>query len=134
MDVTKETTCCVTGHRDIPENSLDSVRHKLRVEIISAINDGYTHFVSGFARGVDLLFASIVAELKAEYDISLEAAIPYDSRMKTPDTEFHALIAYCDRVTVLSDHYSKNCFAVRNRYMIDMSQRVIAVYDGRGRG
>ncbi len=134
MDATKDITCCVTGHRDIPENSLESVLDRLRVEIISAIDDGYTHFISGFARGIDLIFASIVAELKAEYDISLEAAIPYDGRMNTPDTEFHALIAHCDRITILSDHYSKKCFAVRNRYMIDRSQRVIAVYDGRRKG
>ena len=55
-------TCCVTGHRDISEKQGDYVKQALRHEILSAIEDGYTRFISGFAEGVDLMFASIVAE------------------------------------------------------------------------
>ena len=43
---------------------------------------------SGFAAGVDLIFAGIVADLKREYPITLEAAIPYPGRMDTPDKAF----------------------------------------------
>ena len=61
----KIKTCCVTGHRDIPAEWADIIQKYLRMEIIAAVEDGYTHFISGFAAGADLLFAEIVAELKA---------------------------------------------------------------------
>lgn len=126
--------CCVTGHRDIPAKRLDTIRKLLRREILTAIEDGYTHFISGFAAGADLLFAEIVAELKEIYPITLEAAIPYPGRMKTPDETFQRLIRCCDTVKIHSDGYFKGCYMRRNRYMVDQSQRVIAVYDGRPTG
>ena len=130
----KEKTCCVTGHRDIPAEQMDRIQKLLRQEILAAIEDGYTHFISGFAAGADLLFADIVAELEEVCFITLEAAIPYPGRMKTPDKTFQRLIRCCDTVKICSDSYSKDCYMRRNRYMVDQSQRVIAVYDGRERG
>ena len=126
--------CCVTGHRDIPAEQVDRIRELLRQEILTAIEDGCTHFISGFAAGADLLFAELVAELKAVHPITLEAAIPYPGRMKTPDKTFQRLIRSCDVVKIHSDSYSKDCYMRRNRYMVDRSQRVIAVYDGRSTG
>lgn len=130
----KEHTCCVTGHRDIPSNRVGIIQAKMRQEIMNAIREGYTHFISGFAAGTDLIFAEIVAELKDEYSITLEAAIPYPGRLNTPDTTFHRLIKECDLVKVHTAQYSRNCYMVRNRYMIDYSTLVIAVHDGRKTG
>ena len=129
-----EKTCCVTGHRDIPEERTDVIREYLYYEVISAIEDGYTHFISGFAAGADLLFADIVVELKEVCPIMLEAAIPHPGRMKTPDKAFQRLIRCCDVVKIHSDSYSKDCYMRRNRYMVNQSQRVIAVCDGRSTG
>ena len=97
----KEQTCCATGHRDIPAEKLHIFRERLQQEILSAIGNGYTHFISGFAVGVDLIFAEIVAELKNEYSITLEGAIPYPGRMHTPDRTFQRLIKACDTVRIL---------------------------------
>ena len=130
----KEHTCCVTGHRDIPADKIQYVQMQLRQELLQAIQSGYTHFISGFAAGVDLIFAGIVADLKREYPITLEAAIPYPRRMNTPDEVFQCLLKECDIVKVHTDRYSKSCYMVRNRYMIDCSALVIAVHDGRKSG
>lgn len=130
----KEHTCCVTGHRDIPTDKIQYVQMQLRQELLQAIRSGYTHFISGFAAGVDLIFAGIVADLKREYPITLEAAIPYPGRMNTPDEVFQCLLKECDIVKVHTDRYSKSCYMVRNRYMIDCSALVIAVHDGRKSG
>lgn len=132
MDV--KHTCCVTGHRDIPADKRRFVADELLNEILSAIQEGYTRFISGFAGGVDLMFAEIVAELKSEYAITLEAAIPYPGRMKTPDATFQRLIEHCDVVKIHSNEYLSGCYSIRNRYMVDNSERVIAVYDGRKGG
>lgn len=130
----KEQTCCVTGHRDIPFEKIPYVQDQLRQELVQAIQHGYTHFISGFASGVDLIFAEIVASLKHEYPITLEAAIPYPGRMKSPDKAFQCLLKECDIVKVHTGQYSKDCYMVRNRYMVDSSTLVIAVHDGRKSG
>ena len=130
----KEHTCCVTGHRNIPADKIQYVQMQLRQELLQAIQSGYTHFISGFAAGVDLIFAGIVADLKSKYPITLEAAIPYLGRMDTPDKAFQRLLKECDIVQVHTDQYSKGCYMVRNRYMVDCSALVIAVHDGRKNG
>lgn len=63
--------CMVTGHRKVDPNKIDLVKAELRKKILLAVEDGYTHFVSGFAEGVDLWFASIVAELKDAHALRL---------------------------------------------------------------
>ena len=123
----REHTCCVTGHRDIRADKIQYVQTQLRQELLQAIQSGYTHFISGFAAGVDLIFAGIVADLKHEYPITLEAAIPYQDRVKSPDKTFQCLLKECDIIKVHTDRYSKSCYMVRNRYMIDCSALVIAV-------
>lgn len=127
----KEDTCCFTGHRNIPVDQLPVVSAKLRAEILQAISEGYTHFICGFAIGADMIFAEIIAELKQEYSLTLEAAIPYPGRMNTPDKIFQRTIACCDIVKIHSDHYNGGCYMKRNRYMVDQSSRIIAVHDGR---
>lgn len=129
-----EKNCCVTGHRDIPQSSKKIIIRKLQQEIQEAITDGYTHFISGFASGADLIFAEIIVEYKKIYPLTLEAAIPYPGRMRTPDKTFQKLIRHCDIIKTHSSAYSKNCYMLRNRYMVDQSQRILAVYDGRTAG
>lgn len=128
-------TCCVTGHRDIPEDRIAYVEQELRREVLAAIQDGYTRFISGFAEGADLMFAAIVAEQKEHNpDLFLEAAIPYAGRLKTKNKQFQELLRACDGIKIVCQEYAPSCFLERNRYMAGESQRVIAVYDGRERG
>lgn len=128
-------TCCFTGHKDIATDKLEHVKGELQREIMQAVEDGYTHFISGFEEGVDLIFASIVADMMTNNPVlTLEAAIPYRSRMNTTDELFHRILAKCRIVGVHSETYSPACFMKRNREMVSLSQRVIAVYDGREKG
>lgn len=127
--------CCVTGHREIPKDKLEFVASELREEVQAAIRDGYDYFISGFAKGTDLMFARIVlAEVAKHPNICLEAAIPYPGRLKTPDEEFQELIGGAKNVKICSEVYSNSCFLTRDRYMVNRSKRVIAVYDGRKQG
>lgn len=130
----KKRTCCVTGHRDIPAEKAAYVQDQLYQELLRAIQSGYTHFISGFASGADLIFAGLVAGLKNKYPITLEAAIPYPGRMYSPDQTFQRLLKTCDVVKIHTGQYSKSCYMVRNRYMVDSSALVIAVHDGRHTG
>ena len=130
-----EKTCCVTGHRDIPEDKKEFVIAELEKEIRAAVADGYTRFISGFAEGTDLIFAALIIELKAQgHPLVLEAAIPYAGRLNSADPFFQKILSLCDRIKVLCEKSSRNCYYIRNRYMVDESSRVIAVYDGRKDG
>ena len=130
----KERTCCVTGHREIPSQWADEIGANLRREVLRAVGDGYRNFISGFAKGADLMFADIVAQLKGILPITLEAALPYPQRLRSPDRQVQRLLRCCDAVQVCSDHYFGGCFMRRNRHMVDRCRRVIAVYDGRESG
>jgi len=128
-------TCCCTGHRKIPADKIEYVKQELRREISQAVEDGYTHFISGFAKGTDLIFASIVADLmKDNPALTLEAALPYRNRMNTTDRLFRRLLPMCRTVSIHSEKYNPACYMKRNREMVFCSQRVIAVYDGREKG
>ena len=113
---------------------VEYVKSALRNAIKEAIADGYTYFISGFAEGVDLYFADIVAELKEEYNLSLEAALPYRNRISCKEPEFKRLLTECSAIGVHSEAYRPDCYLIRNRFMANASDRVIAVYDGREKG
>lgn len=132
-----DRTCCVTGHREIPADKWEETRRALALEIDRAIEDGYVCFLSGFAEGADMLFASLVLDRqKSHPEIRLEAAIPFRGRIqtlqRTPETA--ALLEGCSEVHVLSERYSPGVYSHRNRFMIGHSRRVLAVYDGRQTG
>lgn len=130
-----EKFCCVTGHRDIPANKTEYVKAKLKEEIKQAIADGFTLFITGMAEGTDLLFAELVLEQKSKHpELFLRAAIPYRNRLNTTDPLFIKCFEGCDSVEIQQDNYSSSCFMNRNRYMVSLSSRVIAVYDGRNKG
>lgn len=127
--------CCVTGHRDIPADKVEYVKTKLKEEIERAIADGFTTFISGMAEGVDLLYAELVIKQKTQHpELFLEAAIPYRNRLNTSDTLFRKCLAGCNGIHVQQEEYNRDCFMNRNRYMVALSSRVIAVYDGRDSG
>ena len=113
---------------------LEYVKSELQREILQAIADGCTHFISGFAEGVDLLFTSIVTDPATENPVlTLEAAISRD-RIKTIGARFHRLLAKCSVVGFHSEAYGLSCLIKCNRFMILQAQRVIVICDGREKG
>lgn len=129
--------CCVTGHRDIPKEQKDYVKESLRRKILNAMADGFTGFMSGFAEGVDQDFAQIVIELKQSNPaLQLMAAIPTRQRLESlqmnPKTK--AMLDCCSDIKVIQEEYHPSVYSKRNRYMVEKSGRVIAVYDGREKG
>lgn len=124
--------CCVTGPRDIPGKRIRFVRDELGKEIEDAIGDGFTLFLSGFDLGTDMVFARLVIKLKEEHpQIELEAALPYNSWMMSRSEEDRELLLKCYRVQGHSKKTNKDCFIIRNQYMVKTCKRVHVVHDGR---
>jgi len=140
--------CCFTGSR--PQNlpwraesdpRCQNLLEQLEAEIRKAVADGFRHFISGMAAGVDIFAARIVLRLQAEQPalgLTLEAAIPCPDQDKLwPDAqkkEYARLLSLCGERTLVSEKYSVCCFQKRNEYMVDQSSLVIAVTDGRPGG
>jgi uncharacterized phage-like protein YoqJ len=134
MSEASTKACSFTGHRHIKADKQQYVRRQLQDAVWQAIQDGFTCFVSGFAEGADLLFAAIVVDMKKkEPSIALEAAIPYRDRLDAKDPLFNELLNQCDHIQVVCEAYSPDCFLARNKYLVEHSERVIAVFDGRRR-
>lgn len=141
--------CCFTGSRpqNLPwQGEFDPRRqatiHSLKVAIWNAVkNEGYRHFISGFARGIDTIAAQLIIKLrsvKPELGITLEAAIPCKGQDRgwtdNEKAEYKLLCSQADKLTILSEVYTKTCMQERNKYMVDSSSLVIAVTDGRAGG
>lgn len=143
-------TCCFTGHR--PQNlpwgfdESDSRCIALKVRLKKAIRQiileyGVTHFITGMALGIDQWAAELVLELQQTYPergITLEAVLPcedQDRKWRREDIErYRQILKRCDIVLPLQKSYTSGCMEQRNRYMVDHSQFVIAVWDGQPSG
>ncbi len=93
--------------------------------------------MTGFANGADQYFAEIVVILQKDFpELRLIAVLPYRKRMDSLCQKEHtnALLDACAEVIVIQEEYKPNVYAKRNRYMVEHSDRVIAVYDGREKG
>lgn len=111
------------------------LKFRLKHEILRAIKrDGVRYFLAGMALGVDTWAAEIVLSLRKQFPVTLEAVIPcegQDARWPLESQKrYQSIITQCDKVTPLQEHYTPDCFDRRNRYMIDHSDLIIAVWNG----
>ena len=140
-------TCCFTGHRpdklpwgtDESDPRCTALQEKLLAAVELAYDAGCRHFICGMARGCDLLFCQAALALRDRHaDVTVEGAIPCQTQTDSwPAAEraaHHALLDQCDFETMVQHHYDRGCMMRRNRYMVDRSCRIIAVYNGIPKG
>ena len=114
-------------------------KKRLRDTIESFIWQGYTHFISGGALGMDTYAAETVLELKKEYpEIILEMVSPFDEQAAKWTPEYQRrhdqLFDQADMVTATGHQYTKSSMFVRNRYLVDNADILLAAYDGQPGG
>ena len=132
--------CCFTGHRpDKMELGEKEIKPLLEKAIDDAIADGYVTFVTGMAMGVDIWAAEIVLEKKkSNKDLHLICALPhpnFESRRSIKEKmRFNKIIKNANLVKEINDHYFAGCYQVRNEWMVDRSNLVIAVFNGQKSG
>ncbi|GHU91162.1 hypothetical protein FACS1894202_12120 [Clostridia bacterium] len=134
----KLTTACFTGHREqrLP-SGFDEGR--VREAVLQAIDDGYTTFWNGGATGADMIAAEVTLDLRQNYPyISLMLALPCEGQSNKwtgEQRERHAeILRRADGMVLVNPFYTPTCMAERNRYMVERSSRLIAVWDGERRG
>lgn len=134
----KVKTCCFTGHRpdafpwkdDIEDARLHILLKRIEQAVDRALFLNARKFICGNALGVDTWAAQIILERKkSDPKIYLEIAVPFLSH--------NSNIPVCvnvqkeaDLVHVVGTSKSKRTtFFQRNKYMVDNSDMIIAVYD-----
>ena len=142
-----QISCCFSGYRpgklpwgnDENDPRCRALKVRLRDVMEAAYDEGYRHFICGMARGADFYFAEAVLALRQLHsDTVLEAARPCETQANSwPEADrrrYQAILDQCDLETLVQHHYDRGCMMRRNRYMVDRSSRIIAVYDGVPKG
>jgi len=137
--------CCFSGHRiEKLTCSIEILETALREAINQAIADGFDIFYHGGCTGVDLiaaeqvLFRRFVVKQDDPKHIKLIGVLPFEEQAKYWNKHwrerYYNVLGKCDDVITLYTRYEPGCYQERNRYMVDMCQRLIAVYDGVSNG
>ena len=85
--------------------------------------------------GVDTWAAEIVLELKETYpDLMLIAAVPFPEQAalwsEKNRLRYNHILSLCDKIKIVSPSHSSSCMMQRNKFMVDNSDYVIAVWNG----
>lgn len=135
--------CAFTGHRpnSFPwgynETAQDCVLLKkvLAEQIASLVDDGVTGFISGMALGVDLWAAQIVLDLRKKNPaVKLCCALPCEGQEKKwpakTQEQYRNILQQADKTVYVSRTYTSSCMLDRNRWMVNHSTILLAVYNG----
>lgn len=130
---------CVTGHRPnklYGYNLSDPRWQKLKEQFKQILKENNCdETITGMALGVDTVFALAVLELKDEgYDIKLHCAIPCKNHsckwIKESVDQYNEILSKADIVKLVSDEeYKPWLMQKRNEYMVNLADKVIAVWD-----
>ena len=126
---------CFSGHRQekLPSVPLQRILQSMLLsEIRNAISEGAVTFYSGLATGIDLIAAeTVLAEKQNHPQIRLIGVKPFPGQNESLNGVLYArcqaVEAAADEIICVSPHYHRGCYRMRNQYMIDRSERLIAV-------
>lgn len=139
----EKIVCAFTGHRPksfpwkYDESAHDCILLKeVLAEQIEALADsGVTDFLSGMAQGTDLWCSEIVLDLKKKNPaLNLHCILPckgQESKWTASAQErYHSILAQANEVVYVGQEYSRDCMLKRNRYLVDHSSFLLAIYNG----
>ena len=136
-------TVCFTGHRPKSFSFGFNEQHPQCIKIKELIakeienlivNYSADTFYTGMALGVDTWAAEAVLALKSKYPfIKLIAAIPFPNQSSTWSNDnkerYDNILRQCDSKAITSLTYHQGCMSLRNEYMVNHSNIVLAVFD-----
>lgn len=123
-------TAAFTGHRTY----CGEASAALRCAVGTLYAEGFRTFLSGMAAGFDLAAAEAVLECRRTLPgLRLVAVVPFEgqqNRFSSRDRElFERIIAAADETVVLSAHYHKGVYMLRNDYLVAHAARIVAWFD-----
>lgn len=138
-----ETACAFTGHRpksfpwgyDETTSGCVLLKKVLAAQITELAERGVTSFLSGMAQGTDFWCAQIVLGLRKKNSaLRLCCVLPCeDQEVKWPapmQEQYRSILGQANDVIYVGQKYSRECMLKRNRWMVDHSSILLAVYNG----
>lgn len=118
------------------------LRANLKTEYERLIKHGFTQFLTGGALGSDMMAAEVILELKEKLHgkakimhVLCLPCLDHNARWSDEDKErFEAIKKKSIFFYVSDTPYYNGCMQKRNRYMVDTSRVLLAVYDGQSGG
>lgn len=145
MVFNKEKTCAFNGprpyqfHFAFTENSkeISTLKEDIEEAIVDAAKMGFDTFLCGMASGFDMLCAEALLDLCGRYyeckGLKLIAVIPFKGHMdywdKLWQIKYDRLNKLAYKTVFTSDQYSRECYFIRNRFIIDHASRLICCCD-----
>lgn len=131
-------TCCFTGHRPekLPRGeAMERLRERTALYIRIVGEQGTDTFITGMARGFDLIAGELLLNDPTLNGIRLICAVPYKghrSEMRTPEERalYDRLLEASAARVYFFEHYQKQCYHVRNSFMVNYSSRLIGYLGG----
>ncbi len=144
MNAGEGKCCCFTGYRPYrfafsPEGLRpEQVQAALAEQVERLYAEGYRRFFTGMCLGVDLWGAEAVLRARARHpEIALEAVIPFEGQESrwtvTEQQEYRRVRAACqgERVLFSPTEMARDaaaCYRARNRWMVEHSEAILAVF------
>ena len=141
------TTCAFTGHRPSKfpwrYNEADSrciaLKSALAEQIRLLVEAGVTQFLSGMAEAADTWSAlSVLALREKNPALKLHCVLPCreqaDKWTASSRELYRSILEQADSIVYVSRSYHKNCMLDRNRFLVEHTSTLLAVYNGERRG
>ena len=136
-----------SGHRPkkfpwkYDETASDCVALKqiLRENVDKFIRQGIVHYLSGMAEGTDIWAAeAVLAARETHKKIKLHCILPCvaqaDKWSAASRERFRSILNLTDSLYYVNREYRQGCMLERNRFLVDWSTVLFAVYNGEKRG
>ena len=146
----KASTCCFTGHRrrdlpfegDISKQGVKNLISTVHLLCHEAYGRGIRTFITGMAEGSDIICGSVIMDLMHSEDhpgIELICALPYEDQIreiKLPKDRYiySLLLRMASAVVVTGNADDSGRYRRRNKFMVDNSSELIAIYKEKQRG
>lgn len=134
-ELNRHHRCCFTGHRPEKLNISEDEAFVLLDKVIDdSIKEGYTTYLSGMARGIDIWAAELVLKKRSMGENIKLICLPpfkgFENYWSYRDkSRYRKILEAADFVKFIQEKYSHDCFYIRNQFMVDHSSKVIAAYN-----
>lgn len=134
--------CAFAGHNplrfpfgyDEEDDLCQQIKATLLMQILALYQNGVTAFYSNCEPGAPMWGAELVLRLqRRDSNIQLHCVLPYEEQATkwTPQLRerYFSIVERSNSEYLICTRYENNCYLLCNKYLVDHSNFVLAVYD-----
>ena len=115
-----------------------ALKEIMAAKIADFVNQGIHHYLSGMAMGIDMIAAELLLDYRRDdHRVKMHCILPCTNQAeKWPTAEqerYRRILGQADSICYVNREYHKDCMLERNRFLVDHSTILFAVYKGEPR-